>query len=322
MPSLLLRLPSPAFPADLRTGDVRIDAYLESLDRALVGAAGIRRVTLLEARDELLSTQGDAGDGDTAVALKAAIAALGPADAIAREQHAARAGLLWRIGVPLGLVFACVMLVFDLLGLDGGTVAWKDAALKFVLNAVLFGTGMGYAFAYLIPKSLPSHRDGATADGFEVYFPGSSRAICVGLLLGAGMGVVAAVADLTGKLPLQLWSPLVGLMMAAICLRMTTIAVVALCTRIRVDGNQLTIDRFGSQETIPQAGVLAVTVPNPLFQLTWPMFGRIHRILWRDEVGRVRRTHVSISIDLVHGDRLIAWLGRGADDNRKTQSST
>ena len=42
--TLALRFPSPGFPADLATGDARIDAHLVALDAALVGAKCTRNV--------------------------------------------------------------------------------------------------------------------------------------------------------------------------------------------------------------------------------------------------------------------------------------
>ena len=50
-------------------------------------------------------------------------------------------------------------------------------------------------------------------------------------------------------------------------------------------------------------------------QLLIPALGLSHWIEWQDDSGRARRTCVSIAQDLVHGDRLIAWLESAARAN-------
>lgn len=110
MTSSLLRLPSPRFPADVATGEARIDGYLMRLDAALAGSAAVRRQTLLEARDFLL----DASAGASDAALQAAIDAFGPAEQVASEQRLERRRLLISIGWRTGLTYAMLMLAMSL----------------------------------------------------------------------------------------------------------------------------------------------------------------------------------------------------------------
>ena len=53
----LLRLPSPGFPNDMRTGNAGIDAYLATLDRTLAGSAAVRLSALRGYTDDAGSVE-------------------------------------------------------------------------------------------------------------------------------------------------------------------------------------------------------------------------------------------------------------------------
>ena len=173
--TLALRFPTPGFPADLATGDARIDAHLVALDAALVGAAAVRRQTVIEARDFLLEARDHARDAgrDEAIAVNEAIAALGPIEAIAREQRAGRAALFRRAVLGMGLGYATLMLL-SLLRTGLAAADWLPLAGAFAAHAGFFGVPMGYLVAYVFKRAEPSAKDAPGPGAFLVHFAPTS----------------------------------------------------------------------------------------------------------------------------------------------------
>lgn len=312
-----LRLPSPRFPADLATGDARIDAHLVALDAALVGAASVRRQTVMEARDFLLEARDharDAGRDDTA-AVEEAIATLGPIEAIAREQRAARRAMFRRMALGMGLGYAGMMLLFSLLrtGLDGAN--WGALAIVFVAHAVLFGSTMGYLVAYVFKRAEPTAKDAPEPGGFLVHFAPTSIVLSWGLAVAFGLCAALLAAGLAGVGPFAAWTPAVAVALLLLDLRLTIGALRAARFRARVDAEVLRIDGLFGHARIPRTAVTGTARAAMPMQLLIPAMGLSHWIEWRDERGRTRRTCVSIAQDLVHGDRLIAWLEAAARAN-------
>lgn len=315
MSTLMLRLPSPGFPSDLRTGDARIDRVLEDLDDALVGSAGIRRSTLLETRDTLLEARDRARDAgqDEAAALAETIEAFGTPAQIGREQRRGCAARFRMLAATTGLLFATLMLGFGVVAMPRPDTGLSLLALVFVLQALLFGLPMGFLFSYVIPAAMPTARDAGDASGFTVHYTRLSIAMAWGLLIGFGALEVALALGLAGLGPLASirWQALALLM--AINIKNVLAAFDGLRFRARVVGDVLHLrTAFGGAVAVPRSRIVSFVRRGPLFQVLWPTYGRIHRLAWRDPDDRLQHCHVSLNRELVHGDRLLAWCEQAA----------
>lgn len=303
MTTLMLRLPFPGFPADLRTGDVRIDRFLEALDGALVGSAGIRRTTLLETRDTLLEARDRAREagGDEAASLADTIEAFGTPAEIGREQRRGCATRFRKLALAMGLLFATLMLAI-------GLAAAPHPGARPEVMALMFGLPMGFLFAYVIPAPLPTARDAGDGSDFRVHYPRLSIAMAwVALLLFGGLETTLALglADL-GPLASIRWQALA--LLVAINLKNVLAAFDGLRFRAKVVGDVLHLRTgFGGAVAVPRTRIVSIDRRGPLFQLFWPGYGRLHRVTWRDDDGRLRHSHVSLNREVIHGDRLLAW---------------
>ena len=315
--TLALRFPTPGFPADLATGDARIDAHLVALDAALVGAAAVRRQTVMEARDFLLEARDHARDAgrDEAIAVNEAIAALGPIEAIAREQRAGRAALFRRAVLGMGLGYATLMLLLSLLRTGLAAADWLPLAGTFAAHAGFFGVPMGYLVAYVFKRAEPSAKDAPGPGGFLVHFAPTSVALSWGLAAAFGISAAALIAGLAGVGLFAAWTPAPTIALLLLNLRLIVGALRAARFRARVDAETLRIDGLFGHAHIPRAAVTGTARASMPMQLLIPALGLSHWIEWQDDSGRARRTCVSIAQDLVHGDRLIAWLESAARAN-------
>jgi hypothetical protein len=317
------RFPTPGFPTDLATGDARIDAHLVALDAALVGAAAVRRQTVMEARDFLLEARDHARsagrDDDAAVA--DAIAALGPIEAIAREQRASRLAMFRRGAIGMGLVYAGLMLVFSLLrtGLTGAD--WVPLAGLFVAQAALFGIPMGYLAAYVFKRAEPTVKDAPGPGAFLVHFAPTSITLSWGLAVAFGLSALLLIAGLAGVGLFSTWAPAATIGLLLLNLRLIVGALRAARFRARVDDETLRIDGLFGHARIPRAAITGTARASIPMQLLIPAMGLSHWIEWQDTDSRARRTYVSIAQDLVHGDRLIAWLESAAHANTTRQGT-
>jgi hypothetical protein len=310
MTTLMLRLPSPGFATDLRTGDARIDRFLEALDGALVGSAGIRRSTLLETRDTLLEARDRAREagGDEAAALADTIEAFGTPAEIGREQRRGCATRFRKLALATGLLFATLMLAIGLVAAPHPGARLEVLALVFGLQALMFGLPMGFLFAYAIPAPLPTARDAGDGSDFRVHYPRLSIAMAwVALLLFGGLEV-AQLLGLAGLTPLAQIRWQVLALLLVINAKNVLAACDALRFRAEVVGDVLQLRTgFGGAVAVPRERIVSIDRRGPLFQLFWPGYGRIHRVTWRDDDGRLRHRHVSLNREVIHGDRLLAW---------------
>lgn len=312
----LLRLPSPALPTDLLTGDARLDAHLRALDAALAGAASVRRQTVMEARDFLLEARDHArAEGVPAdVAADRAIEALGEISAIASEQRARLASLFWKAGLAMGVSYATLMLGFSLLG-GGASLSPVALAIVFVLQALFFGGSMGYLTAYVFQRAEPKAADSDGPGHFRVAYTLTGIRTSYGLVVAFTLSAIIVGAGLFGVGPFASSSPWWMVALLLVNLRVVLTALRGAWFRAEVRGDTLSIDGLGQRVTIARSAVSGMRRDPALLQLLIPGFGLSWCITWRDGDGRTRRTRVSLSNDLVHGDRLLAWLEDAARAN-------
>lgn len=317
MTPLAMRLSTHSLPARLSTGDPRLDAHLAALDATLSGFPAVRRETLLEAREFLLDARDHAREAglDEDAAAKEAIAQLGPIEDIAREQRAARQAIFRRLSFGMGLSFAGMMLLFSLLRTGWAAADGIALAGAFAFQTGFFGITMGYLLAYVVPRAQPAAEDAPAPGSFRVHFGPASVASAWAVAAVFGLqGVLLAVA-LAGHGPLASWPPALAVILLLMCLRLTLGALRAARFRALASDQALRIDSLFGQTRIARSaitGTARVTLP---MQLLLPAMGPSHWIHWRDEAGRARRISVAVSGELVHGDRLIAWLEAAARAN-------
>lgn len=314
----VLKSASPSLPADIRTGNPAIDRYLSQIDAHLIGTRGIRRATLLEARDFIVDASTDAADRDAAI-LAATREFGSPAD-IGSIQRRERHGMLLKIALATGPAFALLMLLAQVLGLPGPG-GWGARALVFVLNMLFFGLAMGVSFAYAIgtpaPSKTPSTAIGG-GDGFTVAYRTSSRTLCWILIAVFGTMQLLLLlglfgADPTGIFNAWMW-PLITLMLF-VNIKNLGAPLHALRFSAEVTPGALRIHRLTGPLLLQRQQIATITRPSYPRQVFSTQYGQQRRIGWRDEDGSLRHATVSLPPDIINGDRLLAWLEAAADDN-------
>lgn len=312
----LLRLPSPRFPEDMRTGDTRIDSYIETLDGALAGSASVRRHTLLEARDYLTEALelARANNTDENEALRLAVEEFGQAEHVGREQRRTCAASFRAQAWRTGLFFATVMLIFSLLGLDKPTT-WQLQAFIFVFHAVFSGVCMAFIFVYLFPRPIPTSQDASGPGRFTVHYPRLSIRMAWGLVIVFGAMQVLLAFGLIGRGLFSDWPLSVVILMMMFNVKTILCAIDALFFQARVEADTLHVGGLGGRASIKRGQIISVVKPGLLFQLLWPTYNNIRRVTWRDDAERMHRRHLSFNRDLIHGDRLMAWLEAAAHQN-------
>lgn len=312
----LVRLLGPNFPNDLLTGDARLDTHLRALDASLAGAASVRRHTVMEARDFLLEARDHAlGAGHTPEsAADRAIEALGDLGAMASEQRARLASAFWRAGLATGIAYATLMLGFSLL--DGRASAGvATLALVFVLQVVLFGGIMGYCAAYVFKRAEPKPADSDGPDHFRVAYTPVSTRLCWGLVIAFTLMLAVIAAGPFGRGPFAASSPWLVALLLLVDLRVVVTALRGARFHAEAKGDTVVIDGLTGRATLTRDAIMEVRRDSIPMQLLVPGFGQSWCITWRDAGGHTRRTRISISQDLVHGDRLLAWLEDAARAN-------
>jgi hypothetical protein len=317
MTPLAMRLSKTSLPARLATGDARLDAHLAALDAALTGFPAVRRETVLEAREFLLDARDHAREAglDDEAAAKEAIAQLGPIEDIAREQRAARGAIFRRFSFIMGLSFAGMMLLMSLLRTGWAAADGLALAGTFAFQAGFFGITMGYLVAYVVPRAQPAVEDAPAPGSFRVHFGPASVAAAWAIAAVFGLGGVLHAAALAGHGPFASWSPALGVILLLMCLRVTLGALRAARFRALADDQALHIDGLFGRARIARSAITGTELAARPMQLLLPAMGPSHWIHWRDEGGRARRTSVAVAGELVHGDRLIAWLEAAARAN-------
>jgi hypothetical protein len=313
----LLRLPSPGFPMDMRSGDTRVDAYLETLDSALPGSASVRRRTLLEARDYLMEALEHARTHrtDENTALSDAIDDFGQAQHIGREQRRTCAASFRTLAWRTGLTFATIMLLFSLLGLGKLAITWQMLAFAFVFNAVFFGIFMAFFFVYVFPQSMPAAQDASGPGRFTVHYPRLSIRMAWGLVIVFGTMQILLAAGLVGWGLFSNWPMSAVILMMMLNVKTILAAIDALFFQAKVEADALHLGGLGGHASITRDQIVSVVKPGLMFQLLWPIYTDIRRLTWRDDAGKTHCRHLSLNRELIHGDRLMAWLEGAAREN-------
>jgi hypothetical protein len=311
----LLRLPTPTFPADLITGNTHIDSHLRALDAALIGAAGVRRETLFDARDVLLTMRDRALDAgaDEISAIRNAIAMHGSIETIAQEQRALRASKFFRTGLMAGLVMSTAMLLLILVTHGWDQTPWVVRVGAALAQGVLFGGLMGYCDAYLIGRQPPRQAETNVPGSFDVYYTASSRYTAYLLIAGALAYGVFVVAGALGIGPYQSSPVALYLFSAYLVQRLAFAGLRTLRCRIQVSETALTVDGLFGRQVIPRAAIVNTGRAGILMQLALSGLGLAHYVSWRGNDHRLRRTHLFFpGRDLINRDRLQAWLETAA----------
>lgn len=313
----LLRLPSPRFPADMRIGDARVDGYLETLDSALTGSAGVRRHTLFEARDYLSEAlkRARATDADEDAALRAAIKEFGQAEHVGREQRRTCAASFRAMACWMGVFFATFMLILSVSGLDNPTTTWRMQTFAFVFNAVFFGSSTAFFMVYVFPKPMPTPQDAAGPESFSVHGTRLTIRMAWGLAIVIGTMQMLIVWGLTGRGFFSDWPLSVLILMLLSNVVTILLMLEALFFRAAVQADTLHLRGIGGRAAIKRGQIVSVVAPRLLLQLSSPTNTHLRRLTWRDDAGRIRRRYISLGHDLVHGDRLMAWLEAAARQN-------
>lgn len=322
----ILRSSPYRLPADIATGDHRLDARLQELQDGLAGDAAVRRPTLQEARDFLLEAREralDAGRGPAEAAAES-VAALGDVGEIAAEQRSRLRGIFWRTALTTGVFFGCSMLLFFIAAtLFASTrppflLALVSAALS-LMGGVALGGHMGHLAAYRAVSMVPLQSDGGDAGAFRVVGDRMGwRDVSLQLFVFASLlGLTAA--GLLG------WGPMADFALwTLVFLCFVSGAVIIGVIRLRrfgavVTPDEAVIDTWRGPVRIPRDAVRA-TRDNGLFtRLTSGLAANSIRIEWQDGDGRTRRHRLHLPIDLVNGDRLRAWFADAAEVNAATR---
>ena len=279
--------------------------------------------TVMEARDFLLEARDHArAEGLTAeAAADQAIEALGEISAIASEQRARLASLFWKAGLAMGVAYATLMLGFSLLG-GGANSSPATLAIVFALQALFFGGVMGYCTAYVFQRAEPRAADSDGPGHFRVAYTLTGIRISYALVVAFTFSAAIVSAGFFGVGPFAASSPWWMAALLLVNLRVVLTALRGAWFRGEVRGDTLTLDGLGGRTTIPRGAITAVRRDPGLMQLLIPGFGLSWCITWQGEEGRARSTRVSISADLVHGDRLLAWLEDATRANAPRRAAT
>lgn len=310
------RLPSPRFPADMHTGDPRIDRYLEAIDLRLVGSAAVRRATLLEAREYLLDARehADAQANDIDKAISEAIDSFGTADDIGREQREDRYRNFRSMALATGPSFAGLMLLLELFNGAAHDKGWAVLAGMFVFHALFFGVFFGYLVTYVMTAARPATAAQSSTDGFKVHYSRPGRWAAWGLLIVFGLFTAAIAAALGNRGPLagDGFSATALVMMALLAALTWVRAIDGILFKASISDNVLTLRGIGGTSRIAQHQIIGIDKPGNLSQFFWPSFGGQYIIRWHDDAGHTRSHRISLNPDLIGGDRLLAWLESAA----------
>ena len=141
-----------------------------------------------------------------------------------------------------------------------------------------------------------------------VRYPTSSRWMSAGLLVAMGALEMLLAAGLAGRGPFADWSPALLFFLLAINLKTVLAAATSLKFGAMVKGATVTFDSLGGTAIVRRDQIESIDTPKPIVQLLWPGFGPARRVTWRDDAGKLRRRLLPMNTDVIHGDRLVAWL--------------
>ncbi|QOC22390.1 hypothetical protein IC757_15485 [Wenzhouxiangella sp. AB-CW3] len=313
MISRLLRLPSPSFPSDMSTGDPCIDDTLRRLDAALVGAASVRRLTLLEVRDHLLEARDRhvQSGASPAEAARLATSEVGDLEATAAHQRRERAAVFCKSALILGAVFATLMLIFYLLAAKLTETGTLDILVTLAAMGVVYGLIMGAWFAYGFAQSMPTAGDDV-GHGFTVYTPRSS--LWAGVILLVAMTAIFLLCALglagVGVLAGQPVSASLFLMLLAAYM---IAGVPTTLVRIEVSQHDMDIRGLFSRQCIQLERIRAFRPVATWKRILLPGLGMPYRMDWEGEGGNLMSRRLWLNGEMVNADRLQATVESAAD---------
>lgn len=321
MNDAILERQSASLPPDIRSGDPAIDAYLAQINAHLIGTAGVRRATLAEARDFVLDAS--VGTADRDAGIRAALQEFGSPREIGAAQRRERHAMFLKVALMTGPAFALLMLVASLLGLPSPDDNWRMLAIVFVLNLLAFGSAMGAIFAYVIGGAAAT-APGATAvgDGFVVAYRKSSRVLCWILISVFGAMQLLLLLRLFGVDPtglFQSWPWPLVVFLLVINLKNVVAPLHALAFGAQASPAGLAVHRLSGPLHLQRRQIATIVKPGYVRQLFSTFYGQQCRIGWRDDAGDLHHFTLSLTHDVINGDRLLAWLEAAADDNRALQ---
>lgn len=307
----LVRLPSPGFDENQFTGDAKVDAFLRSLDAELVGSKTVRNLTLEEAKDHILSAKQAliaAGESDE-VASEQAVASFGPEAEHGASQRQERSATFYKMMLSMGLPFATMMSLFNLLNSGESGVPWWFHLVTFLFYFVFFGAGMGYIFTFCFAQAKPTQSCSTLQQGevLEVFSPRLSKVMAVGL---AVIMLVLGALSALGVLGIGFMAYnhlLVNIFLVYIAIGMVIASPVAF-NRYLLDGQSLTIKTPFRSRQLELAQFVAVQPVTGWRRWLRIDLGQPHQLRFRCGQGKESITYLVINGEMHNSDQLLAVL--------------
>jgi len=310
-------------PADLVTGDARLDARLQELDARLAGSAAVRHSTLQEARDFLMEARERAlaaGRGRPEAADEA-VAALGDIGEIAAEQQSQLRSIFFGYALSSGLVYGTLMTA--IMGLRGEyDGAWNDAALwlrvvgHFMFYAVFFGVIFSGTMTYFLrSRSTPGERD-AQADGFEVGQGKRYVWLAWGMAMLSAASLAMWMAALFGRGPFSPTAPSAAVLLSIISAHLCAGLVFNAMFRASVTREAVTVLGLFGKQRIARDAVTEVRDAGIVERLASIYAAPSLIVSWRDAGGEVHKSRIPSTPEFANIDRLRAWLDDAIETGR------
>lgn len=307
----LVRLPSPCFDETQLTGDAGVDAFLRRLDAELFGSKIVRNLTLEEAKDHILSAKQDlisAGESDEE-ASEQAVTGFGSEAEHGASQRQERSAMFFKMMLSMGLPFAILMSLFNLLNSGESGLSWWFHLVAFLFYFVFFGGSMGYIFTFCFAQAKPTQSCSAIQQGeaLEVFSPRLSKVMAV--VLGVVMLVLGAYTAL-GLLGIGFMAYnhlLVNIFLVYIAIGMVIASPVAF-NRYLLDEQSLIIKTLFSTRRLALAQLVGIQPVTGWRRWLRIDLGQPHQLRFRCAMGKESTTYLVINGEMHNSDQLLAVL--------------
>ena len=293
-------------PEDLRTSEPRLDSWLASVYEGCRGSRSVRQPAVAEIRDHLLeSFDRLRREGHPpSESAERALAGFGKPDELAHAQRKERWGIFRRQAARSGLLFAGLMLVYQLLSGQIEPLGLAGIGFLFAFNAVFFGGLMGAYCAWFMVPSPPE--DAESGGRLRIYSPRPVRwtalALAAVMLFLAGLFAAGAL----GAGPLQ-GAGAAGPVWALLALYVALSCRVAF-DRLYLDTDALVGQGLAGSFRIRLEDIHSFRPAGAAWDFLWPGLGKVWAIRFRDgETGQATR-RLTLNDEMVNTDRLIARL--------------